>query len=131
MALIIERLAGLIAPVLCHMAEDIWQNIPYRLEERSVFLRGWPSVPESWRDDTLMAPVQQLRDLRASVNKVLEDCRSRQELGASLEAAVRLTPEQRTAVSTGLAEGQRTEVDDLRDWLPVSQLQLEGNPRKR
>ena len=28
MALIIERLAGLIAPVLCHMAEDIWQNLP-------------------------------------------------------------------------------------------------------
>jgi isoleucyl-tRNA synthetase len=27
--LVVERLAGLIAPVLCHMAEDIWQNLPY------------------------------------------------------------------------------------------------------
>ncbi|WP_413442039.1 isoleucine--tRNA ligase [Synechococcus sp. MIT S1220] len=130
MALIIERLAGLIAPVLCHMAEDIWQNIPYRLEERSVFLRGWPTVPESWRDDTLMAPVQQLRDLRASVNKVLEDCRSRQELGASLEAAVRIdarSSELQSALGW-LKDNGTCEVDDLRDWLLVSQLQLGGEP---
>ena len=81
MALIIERLAGLISPVLCHMAEDIWQNLPYPVAENSVFQRGWPTVPDAWRNETLSAPVQELRDLRAAVNKVLEDCRSRQELG--------------------------------------------------
>ena len=31
LSLIIETLAGLISPVLCHMAEDIWQNIPYKI----------------------------------------------------------------------------------------------------
>ena len=46
MALIIERLAGAISPVLCHMAEDIWQNLPYSVAEDSVFRRGWPTVPE-------------------------------------------------------------------------------------
>ena len=40
--LVVERLAGLIAPVLCHMAEDIWQNLPYPVAEASVFERGWP-----------------------------------------------------------------------------------------
>ena len=90
MALIIERLAGLIAPVLCHMAEDIWQNLPYSVAHTSVFQNGWPSVPADWRDPALTAPVQQLRQLRTAVNKVLEDCRNQQELGASLEAAVRL-----------------------------------------
>jgi isoleucyl-tRNA synthetase len=44
----VERLAGLIAPVLCHMAEDIWQNLPYPVAERSVFERGWPTAPGSW-----------------------------------------------------------------------------------
>ncbi|MEL0170079.1 MAG: class I tRNA ligase family protein, partial [Synechococcus sp.] len=29
MALVLERLAGMIAPVLSHMAEDIWQHLPY------------------------------------------------------------------------------------------------------
>ena len=52
LSLVIEKISGLIAPVLCHMAEDIWQNIPYDLEEASVFQRGWPSVPKSWRNSS-------------------------------------------------------------------------------
>nr|WP_115094335.1 isoleucine--tRNA ligase [Synechococcus sp. UW106] len=130
MALIIERLAGLIAPVLCHMAEDIWQNLPYPVEETSVFRRGWPTVPADWRDSALSAPVQQLRELRAAVNKVLEDCRGRQELGASLEASVRIDarrPELQAALSWLNEEGD-AEVDGLRDWLLVSQLQIGGEP---
>ena len=130
MALIIERLAGLIAPVLCHMAEDIWQNLPYPVVENSVFLRGWPEVPQEWRDLSVVEPVQQLRELRAAVNRVLEDCRSRQELGASLEAAVRIearSPELQSALNW-LDEQGDTQVDGLRDWLLVSQLQLGGEP---
>ena len=130
MALIIERLAGLISPVLCHMAEDIWQNLPYSVGEVSVFQRGWPTVPQEWRDETLSAPVQELRDLRAAVNKVLEECRSRQELGASLESAVRIEarkPELKSALDW-LRDNGDVEVDGLRDWLLVSQLQLGGEP---
>jgi len=130
MALIIERLAGLIAPVLCHMAEDIWQNLPYPVEENSVFLRGWPDVPQEWRDLSVVEPVQQLRELRAAVNRVLEDCRSRQELGASLEAAVRIearSPGLQSALSWLDRQGD-VHVDGLRDWLLVSQLQLGGEP---
>ena len=40
MSKIVENLAVLISPVLCHMAEDIWQNIPYSTKEKSVFQRG-------------------------------------------------------------------------------------------
>ena len=112
------------------MAEDIWQNLPYTVEETSVFQRGWPTVPEAWRDDSLSAPVQELRDLRAAVNKVLEDCRSRQELGASLEAAVRIearSPHLQSALEWLHTNGH-PEVDGLRDWLLVSQLQLGGEP---
>lgn len=130
MSLIIERLAGLIAPVLCHMAEDIWQNLPYAVEERSIFNRGWPTVPTDWRDPTLSEPIQRLRELRAAVNKVLEECRSQQELGASLEAAVRIetrNPELQAALNW-LNENGDAEADGLRDWLLVSQLQLGGEP---
>ena len=130
MSLIIERLAGLIAPVLCHMAEDIWQNLPYEVEETSIFQRGWPTVPADWRDPSLSEPIQRLRELRAAVNRVLEDCRSRQELGASLEAAVRIetrNPELESALNW-LNENGDAEADGLRDWLLVSQLQLGGEP---
>ena len=130
MALIIERLAGAIAPVLCHMAEDIWQNLPYAVAEDSVFRRGWPVVPDTWRDESLNAPMQQLRDLRGAVNRVLEECRSRQELGASLEAAVRVDARSESLQSalTWMAVHGDPEVDGLRDWLLVSQLQLGGEP---
>ena len=130
MALIIERLAGFIAPVLCHMAEDIWQNLPYPVEETSVFHRGWPTVPAEWRDGALTPPMQQLRALRTSVNKVLEDCRGRQELGASLEAAVRIDArsEDLQSALSWLREHGDADVDGLRDWLLVSQLQLGGEP---
>ena len=130
MALIIERLAGVIAPVLCHMAEDIWQNLPYPVEETSVFRRGWPEVPAAWRDTSLSAPMQQLRELRTSVNRVLEECRSRQELGASLEAAVRIDARNSDLQSAldWLNTSENQEVDGLRDWLLVSQLQIGGEP---
>ena len=48
MSKIVENLAVIISPVLCHMAEDIWQNIPYSTIEKSVFERGWPKLPKSW-----------------------------------------------------------------------------------
>jgi isoleucyl-tRNA synthetase len=123
-------LAAAIAPVLCHMAEDIWQNIPYPTGTESVFLSGWPTVPDEWRDDSLQAPMQELRELRAAVNKVLEECRSKRELGASLEAAVRLearTPALQDALHWLQSKGDQ-EVDGLRDWLLVSQLQIGGEP---
>ncbi len=130
MALIIEQLAVVIAPVLSHMAEDIWQNLPYPVPEESVFQRGWSEVPESWRDPSLTQPMHYLRELRSAVNRVLEDCRSKQELGASLEAAVRLETKENSiehAIDWLNAQGDK-KVDLLRDWLLVSQLQFGGEP---
>ncbi|MGK7883603.1 MAG: isoleucine--tRNA ligase, partial [Crocosphaera sp.] len=41
LAVAIENLAKAIAPVLCHMAEDIWQFLPYETPYKSVFEAGW------------------------------------------------------------------------------------------
>jgi isoleucyl-tRNA synthetase len=135
--LVAERLAGLIAPVLCHMAEDIWQNLPYPVAEASVFERGWPTVPASWAAPELLAPMQRILALRAQVNRVLEGCRGRGELGASLEAQVQL--ELVEAVSDSAPEAAplhealalveaspHREVDNLADWLLVSALRVGG-----
>jgi isoleucyl-tRNA synthetase len=135
--LVVERLAGLIAPVLCHMAEDIWQNLPYSVAERSVFERGWPSVPVEWKglvgaED--QAAVLQVLELRNLVNRQLEGCRSRGELGASLEAQVQVLLEDgetadalRRGLQTLGASGQPT-VDNLADWLLVSAVEVGGEP---
>jgi isoleucyl-tRNA synthetase len=134
LSLVVERLAGLIAPVLCHMAEDIWQNLPYPVAEASVFERGWPTAPEQWLQPQLEAPMERIAALRALVNRQLESCRSGGQLGASLEARVQLeisAAEGTNATREALAwlEGSaHPDVDNLADWLLVSQLQLGGTP---
>ena len=128
LALVVERLAGLIAPVLCHMAEDIWQNLPYSVAETSVFERGWPTAPEQWRQSALEQPMNQILELRALVNRQLESCRSAAQLGASLEAQVQLSlgegSEATQAALSWLENSAHPKVDNLADWLLVSALEI-------
>ena len=141
--LVVEHLAVLIAPVLCHMAEDIWQNLPYPVAEASVFERGWPTVPQEWRNPTLEPPLEQILALRTLVNRQLETCRqprggggepqgSAEAIGSSLEAQVHLellageaSQELRQALAL-LETSPHPEVDNLADWLLVSALQIGG-----
>jgi isoleucyl-tRNA synthetase len=143
--LVVEHLAVLIAPVLCHMAEDIWQNLPYAVAEASVFERGWPAVPPEWRNPTLEPPLEQILALRTLVNRQLETCRQPQggsgepqgsaaAIGSSLEAQVHLEWAQgeanqdlRQALAL-LETSPHPEVDNLADWLLVSALQIGGEP---
>ena len=131
LALVVERLAGLIAPVLCHMAEDIWQNLPYAVAERSVFERGWPTAPNEWRQPALEQPMDRILELRALVNRQLESCRSGGQLGASLEAQVQLElsegSEATAAALAWLESSAHPGVDNLADWLLVSALHQDGS----
>ena len=153
--LVVERLAGLIAPVLCHMAEDIWQNLPYPVAERSVFERGWPVVPAEWNWDGAYTVEKHahvkdlLLGLRPLVNRGLEGCRQQQGgagqapgkgIGASLEAQVQLSfpddhPLQAALEALGLSPHPQAQtgnptakVDNLKDWLQVSALRIGGDP---
>ncbi len=140
LSLVVERLAGLLAPVLCHMAEDIWQNLPYQVEERSVFERGWPSVPPGWRTTDLLdynqdihASIRELLlALRPLVNRQLEQCRKQETIGASLEAQVQIViaeadPGHPIAKALQLlASSPHPEVDNLADWFLVTSLQVGG-----
>jgi isoleucyl-tRNA synthetase len=89
-AIAVENLARAIAPVLCHMAEDIWQYIPYPTPYKSVFEAGWVQVEEKWLNPELATRWQYLRQVRAEVNKVLEKARMEKAIGSSLEAKVLL-----------------------------------------
>lgn len=86
LAIAVENLAKAIAPVLCHMAEDIWQALPYETGHASVFQAGWVQIPDAWRDGELGDRWQQIRQLRAEVNRVLEAARNDKAIGSSLEA---------------------------------------------
>jgi isoleucyl-tRNA synthetase len=146
LSLVVERLAGLIAPVLCHMAEDIWQNLPYPVAEASVFERGWPTAPEAWHRPALEEPMGVILELRTLVNRQLESCRKQggkagsegsgegteQGIGASLEAQVQImlaADDSSAALAAALAWLERSthpSVDNLTDWLLVSAVHIGG-----
>jgi isoleucyl-tRNA synthetase len=93
LAIAIENLAKAIAPVLCHMAEDIWQALPYDTGYQSVFQAGWVQIKEEWRVGAFRETPSQwetIRDLRDEVNKVMEQGRTAKAIGSSLDAKVLL-----------------------------------------
>lgn len=87
----LENLAKAIAPVLSHMAEDIWQFLPYTTPHQSVFQSGWIKLDPQWQAPELAEKWQTLRQIRAEVNKVLEQARTEKAIGSSLEAKVLLS----------------------------------------
>ena len=129
MSKIVENLAVLISPVLCHMAEDIWQNIPYYTKEKSVFERGWPNYPTSWKNEALNQHIANLRNLRVEINKAIEGCRTKQIIGAALETEVNYFPEN-SVIEDSLQWLKRfgnQEVDLYSDWLIISNFQVVSN----
>ena len=122
------------------MAEDIWQNLPYEVSEKSVFQRGWPAAANEWKGEpqiSLSSNVTSLIELRSQINRLLESCRNKQEaasIGSSLEAQVQIelgNGDQADALTTALqqlAASNYPEVDNLADWLLVSELSFNSVP---
>jgi isoleucyl-tRNA synthetase len=135
LAIAIENLAKAIAPVLSHMAEDIWQNLSYGTEFKSVFESGWVQLNPEWKQSDLMDTWNQLRSIRQEVNRVLEQARTAKEIGSSLEAKVLLY-----VPDTGLQQKlqamnpenaiapKSNHVDELRYLFLVSQVEVLDSP---
>ena len=90
LAIALENLAKAIAPVLSHMAEDIWQFLPYETGYKSVFASGWLRLEEQWQQPELAEKWAKLRQIRTEVNKVMEQARAGKMVGSSLDAKVLL-----------------------------------------
>ncbi|MGE5508688.1 MAG: isoleucine--tRNA ligase [Chitinophagales bacterium] len=93
---ILTTLVRLIAPVLVHTAEEIWQYVPGGLpgeteKAGSVHLLPWPEVRADWLDEALEARWERLLQVRDAVNARLEEARGAKLIGNSLEAAVTVT----------------------------------------
>lgn len=128
----LEGFAKAVSPILPHMAEDIWQNLPYGKPTESVFEGGWPErllkFPE--HDAVQWELVRRLRD---DVNKLLESARSDKLVGASLDAAAYIYAEEEVATilekligdESLITPPERTNgVDELRTVLMLSQVHL-------
>lgn len=129
LAIALENLAQAIAPVLMHMAEDIWQFLPYATPHQSVFESGWVRLDQQWLAPEFAEFWQQLRQIRMEVNRVLEQARAEKEIGSSLEAKVLLyIPDlalrQRLQTFNPPAGTPTNGVDELRYLFLASQVEL-------
>ncbi len=126
----LENLARAIAPVLSHMAEDIWQYLPYKTPYKSVFEAGWVQVDEKWHNPELAQLWQQIRQIRTDVNKVLDTARGEKMIGAPLEAKILLyvaSEQLRTSVKA-LNPDVGNGVDELRYLFITSQVEMLDTP---
>ena len=129
LAIAIENIAKAIAPVLCHMAEDIWQALPYDKGCKSVFESGWVETKQEWHKPELNEFWGTVRDLRDEVNKVMEQARTAKAIGSSLDAKVLLNIAD-TDLKNKLADYNSSDilseenVDELRYFFLASQVEL-------
>ncbi|MBD1932859.1 isoleucine--tRNA ligase [Funiculus sociatus] len=134
LAVAVENLARAIAPVLCHMAEDIWQYIPYPTPHNSVFEAGWVKLDEQWNKPEMAPFWLQLRQIRTEVNKVMEQARAEKMIGSSLEAKVLLyipNAEFRSLLqdlNPNSVPSTHNGVDELRYLFITSQVELLDSP---
>ncbi|HEY9630107.1 MAG TPA: isoleucine--tRNA ligase [Coleofasciculaceae cyanobacterium] len=133
LAVAIENLAKAIAPVLSHLAEDIWQYLPYKTPYQSVFESGWVKLEAAWKQPELAETWEQLRDIRQEVNKVLEQARVAKAIGSSLEAKVLLyvpdlTLKQKLQAMNPTDSLSSNGVDELRYLFLTSQVELLETP---
>jgi isoleucyl-tRNA synthetase len=129
LAVAIENLAKAIAPVLCHLAEDIWQFLPYKTAYKSVFESGWIEMQPQWQKPELVPQWSKIRQIRNEVNKVMELARNGKLIGASLEAKVLLSTSDKDLQNcleslnpTDSLRGNR--IDELRYFFLASQVEL-------
>jgi len=120
--------AQVMSPVLCHLAEDIWQFLPGE-KEPSVFLSGWwkkfPGRPDEAQQ--IIADFARALDARNPVNLALEKARAQKLLGGGVEARAVLTvvegSEMHSALSA-IASSPHQAADGLKILMGVSELEL-------
>jgi isoleucyl-tRNA synthetase len=134
---VLEGLSKAIAPILPHMAEDIWQNLPYSKPTGSVFEGGWPTHLAQFEEyDTEKWDLVRL--VRDDVNKMLEGARTDKLVGASLDAAAYLyvaDDEKRKTLESLMGDEslivppvKTNGVDELRTTLMLSQIHIVDSP---
>lgn len=83
-------LVRILAPVMPHQAEDIWQNVPevQRGGLISILLSDWPVLNEKWNNPELEEDFTKILKSREVVSRAIEPLRADKKVGSSLEVAV-------------------------------------------
>lgn len=85
-----QALVRILAPVMPHQAEDIWQNVVESQKGglESILLSDWVKVNPRWDDAKLEEDFSKILKAREIVTKAIEPLRADKKVGSSLEVAV-------------------------------------------
>ncbi|MGQ9919734.1 MAG: isoleucine--tRNA ligase [Desulfobacca sp.] len=115
-------LVKLMAPILSFTAEEIWGYLTKPGEPESVLLAAFPEPPAGFPDKALLRSWEVLFQVRAAVNRALEQARRDRLIGNALEAQVVL------GAAPLLYEQLQGRQHDLLTLTMVSQLDLQPQP---
>ena len=130
---IFMRLTTWLAPILAFTTEEVWQA-RFASETHSVHMEVFPDTPTKWRDETLAAHMETLRQFRSDISEAIEPLRKEGVIRSSLEAKV-VAPatEDITKALTSMAitrkdiyENPEEPTDTLADILIISDVDLSG-----
>jgi len=127
--ILLEDLVRILAPILPHTAEDLWQCFESRqdVNAASVFQSGWISTNDLsssfYLEDAFWDKLRMLRD---DVNKCLEKAREEQLIGSSLQSRVGIYLDDDTKFSHSFRQlsNSSNQVDQLEYLLLVSQVEF-------
>lgn len=91
---VLVKITKLIAPILPHTAEEIWEQLSE--PEEFVQLAEMPVVEEYANGEELLAIWKEFMKVRGDVQKALEEARNKKEIGKSFEAKLTLYPSEQT-----------------------------------
>ena len=112
----LQTLVRILAPVMPHQAEDIWQNMPdmHKNGLISVLLTNWPTIHSTWTNEALEKDFFKILETREVVTRAIEPLRAEKKVGSSLEVAVFVKSENNSDIL-------KANQDDLCDIFITSQ----------
>ncbi len=117
-----DHLGRLLAPILPHTAEELWDLVPAGTEKpSSVHLAEWPVPDPAWDDPARDLTWSSLLSVRDEILRELEKLRAAKVIGSAQEAIVMLGTEDAELLS--LLQENRTLLTTL---AIVSEVQIAG-----
>ncbi|GIV08102.1 MAG: isoleucine--tRNA ligase [Fimbriimonadales bacterium] len=75
-----HTLTRLLAPIIPHTAEEVWQRLPVPNKPLSVHLAEFPTVCAAWHDKTLLERFESILELREAVNRAVEQAKNEKRI---------------------------------------------------
>jgi isoleucyl-tRNA synthetase len=103
---ILVSLTAIMAPIASFLAEEVYSYLPEKSKD-SALLLDFPSINKQWTNASIAQDFERLLAIREIASKELEEKRKNKDIGASLEAQLKIT-----------AAGQDLQLlEKYKDWL--------------